>query len=491
MDIKENKANKKIFFQKCSFNNIYFLLYILIAIAELLIKYKTHPYQWDEKGINKKDYFLANKILFVYISNLADFLAIIPYLIMKKLSKEKTEIEEERNNLLIIENINTNENQEINDAYELIYNERSSVHDKVKRNLINICTICLSILDFLGDFTLVLFYLIFKDKDTYICEFNSTVPLDIICQFVSSYFILKIHFYKLHYFCLSLYFVIFIIILVIDLINVFLLKTFEGYIYLFYPFSLIFYSIEYALGKKVILYGYISIYLLILKRGVIKFVLSIILSLFIFIFKRDVFIKIGFCLNGTEKNLFNIGYIIAEFLESIFLWIIIDRFSPNHIPLVIILKEIIEFFVEKILSDSIHDKKGWDLYVRLFLYLILFIGVLLHNQIIVINVCGLGSDTKYFLDLKVESEQLYSTTDNPEILKRFESQVENEILIENEGEEGNESQNDDNTDENKDRNKNEDLNKDLDINKEEDKIEKKDDEVRDSIYNVDKSTIIN
>ena len=210
-----------------------------------------------------------------------------------------------------------------------------------------------------------------------------------------------------------------------------------------------------------------------------------------FIFKRDVFIKIGFCLNGTEKILFNIGYIIAEFLESIFLWIIIDRFSPNHIPLVIILKEIIEFFVEKILSDSIHDKKGWDLYVRLFLYLILFIGVLLHNQIIVINVCGLGSDTKYFLDLKVESEQLYSTTDNPEILKRFESQVENEILIENEGEEGNESQNDGGTDENKDRNKNEDLNKDLDINKEEDKIEKEDDEVRDSIYNVDKNTIIN
>ena len=115
----------------------------------------------------------------------------------------------------------------------------------------------------------------------------------------------------------------------------------------------------------------------------------------------------------------------------------------------------------------------------------------MHNQIIVINVCGLGSDTKYFMDLKVESEQLYSTTDNPEILKRFESQVENEILIENEGEEGNESQNDDNTDENKDRNKNEDLNKDLDINKEEDKIEKKDDEVRDLIYSVDKSTIIN
>ena len=277
MDKKEYKTNKKIFFQKCSFNNIYFLLYILIAIAELLIKYKTNPYFWDEKNINKKDYFLADKILFVYISNLSDFLAIIPYLIMKKLSNEKKEIEDERNNLLIIENVNTNENQEINEAYELIYNERSTVHDKIKNSSIQIYIISLSILDFLGDFTLVLFYLILKGKDTYICNFNSTVPLDIICQFISSYFLLKIHFYKLHYFCFGLYIVIFIIILIIDLIDVFYLKTFEGYIYLFYPFSLIFYSIEYALGKKAILYGYISIYLLILKRGIIKLILSIIL----------------------------------------------------------------------------------------------------------------------------------------------------------------------------------------------------------------------
>ena len=67
---------------------------------------------------------------------------------------------------------------------------------------------------------------------------------------------------------------------------------------------------------------------------------------------------------------------------------------------------------------------GWDIYFRIFLCIISFIGVLLHNQIIIINICGLGSDTKYFLDLKVESEQLYSDTEDPEILKRFETAIE-------------------------------------------------------------------
>ena len=95
MERNENKLNKKIFFQKCSYNNIYFLFYILVTIADLIIKYKTLPYLWKEKGLNKKDFYLANQLLFLYIKNSADFLAIIPYLIMKKLSKEKKEIKEE------------------------------------------------------------------------------------------------------------------------------------------------------------------------------------------------------------------------------------------------------------------------------------------------------------------------------------------------------------------------------------------------------------
>ena len=64
---------------------------------------------------------------------------------------------------------------------------------------------------------------------------------------------------------------------------------------------------------------------------------------------------------------------------------------------------------------------GWDLYIRLFLYIILVIGIMFHNEIIIVNICGLASDTKYFLELKVINEKLYSDTNDSNILQRFET----------------------------------------------------------------------
>ena len=57
----------------------------------------------------------------------------------------------------------------------------------------------------------------------------------------------------------------------------------------------------------------------------------------------------------------------------------------------------------------------WDIYIRIFFYIISFVGVLIHNEIVIINICA-----KYFLDLKVKNEVLYSDTDDPVILKRYE-----------------------------------------------------------------------
>ena len=64
------------------------------------------------------------------------------------------------------------------------------------------------------------------------------------------------------------------------------------------------------------------------------------------------------------------------------------------------------------------------------LYVILTIGVIIHNELVVINICDLGSDTKYFLDKKFENEGLFAKTDNPQILKRFETSEEMEITNE-------------------------------------------------------------
>ena len=116
-----------------------------------------------------------------------------------------------------------------------------------------------------------------------------------------------------------------------------------------------------------------------------------------------------------------IGSIFVKFFLGLFLWLIIDRFSPNYYPIVLIFKEFYFAILDKIIDSADYKIMGWDIYLRIVLYIFSFIGVMINNEIVVINICNLGSDTKYFLDLQVELEEQFATTDNPEIIKRYET----------------------------------------------------------------------
>ena len=294
---------------------------------------------------------------------------------------------------------------------------------KKRKNLIIIYTIIISVFDFLAYFIFCLGNIIFNNKSLTFNEFNCFGPLYNIFQFVSSYLILKTHFYKLQYFSLFLSIGLFVIIFIFDLIIIINSEKIDRYSYIFYPLNYLFLAVEYSLGKKVILYGYISIYLLLAIRGLIKIIFVGIFSLLMYIFDPENYlINISYCLKGIRLFYF-IMNIIIYFFENIFIWIIIDRFSPNHIPLAIIFNQFLNFIISLIMTDNLDSSNilGYDLYIRLFLYVILIIGVIIHNEIIVINICGLASDTKYFLDLKLKIEELYSDVDEPEILHRFET----------------------------------------------------------------------
>ena len=410
--------NKKIIFQKCNFNTIYFLLYIIFGIIDNIIKYNNHPNFWNKSRDDSENKIsLSYRLLLLYTSNISDFLAFIPYLIHKKLSRENRNIDK-------VESLNINSRSiESKESDKLIYNSGEPMKNKKRKKYIIIYFIIIAFLDFLNYFIKCLYIIIFQ-KELFINDFNSITPLNIIFQFVSSYLILKIYFYKLQYFSLILNIIVFIIILIFDLIIIFYYSKFDGYAYIFFSFSLFFLSVEYSLGKKVILYGFISIYFLFMMRGLIKLALTAILTVIYFYTNKTHLINLSIWLRSIDLILLNISNIIVTFFEGILLWIIIDRFSPNYIPLALIFKEISDYIVIIIIiTKDIIDSNvmGWDIYVRIFLYLILIIGVMIHNEIIIINICGLASDTKYFLDLKVEIEQLYSDTDEPEILKRFET----------------------------------------------------------------------
>ena len=74
---------------------------------------------------------------------------------------------------------------------------------------------------------------------------------------------------------------------------------------------------------------------------------------FIFYFvNKEVMIDILFIIKKGKYILLIILYIIDEFLMNTFLWIIIDKFCPNYVPLVLILEEPINFIFEKIDGDE-------------------------------------------------------------------------------------------------------------------------------------------
>ena len=147
-------------------------------------------------------------------------MAVIPYLIRKRILK----------------------NKEVNiDKSKLIYisGEKSELKKKKKEIILHF--ILIGVFDFLQKFAYVLYNIIFPDKDFVINPFSCTTQLEIIFQFLCCYFILKIFFYKLQYLALFLNIGIFVIILIIDIVNIFKFNLIDGNIYYFFALSIIFY----------------------------------------------------------------------------------------------------------------------------------------------------------------------------------------------------------------------------------------------------------
>ena len=158
-------------------------------------------------------------------------------------------------------------------------------------------------------------------------------------------------------------------------------------------------------------------------KGALALVFVIIFSLIVVSVRKEIFkdMQIFF----PEYIWLLITNVFTNFLEDLFLWLIVDRFSPNYNPFAIIFQEV-GFCILDGISGTLET--NWDFWVRIILYIILTIGVIIHNEIVVINICDLGSDTKYFLDKKFNEEEKFSKADDPEILKRFETFEEMEAI---------------------------------------------------------------
>ena len=198
------------------------------------------------------------------------------------------------------------------------------------------------------------------------------------------------------------------------------------------------FSFENSYTKMALDSEFLSPYSILLFKAVSETILLGIFSIpFIFIKinerninNESIFVGFKEYLTGI-KLLYSFIRFFCEFLYRLFIIIIIDRFSPNHLALV----HIVDAFGStlSVIIQSAIDKKPilWINYAIFVVYIILFISAMIYNEIFIINRCGLSEKTKLFLDITLNEEQKNQyllPEDESEKCERNESIDETSIL---------------------------------------------------------------
>ncbi len=384
---------RKIFyFPKCEWKYILFLLFFIFSFLQ------TSIIRWI--SMNSKD--VAQPFLNTYLFSVSDFLAIIPYLIVFLRSRR---IKGEEIRLAKINSIKGS----------FLYNKG----DKKSKNFYWL-NILVALFDFGSHISSLLFYIVYGRNERSISENNlsSLLIFNTVIIYVLSRFVLKTYFYKHHYFSFLINVICILTLGTIDIINIIntasdVYKR-QGMV-IFYIIkkilSIVFYAVEDVIGKKLLMEEFISIYTLLLYRAIFGTIFMIIFSIpFIFVKVTDTsnpnnpvteiifnrILKLFEDLNAYRIILFT----ITNLFYNIFIWLIIDKFSPSHYSISIILESF-----GTLIRLWITEPEKTDLPVlRMFIFFILIFASFIHTELIVINYCDLQKNTKLFLDEIEKSE---------------------------------------------------------------------------------------
>ena len=385
---------KIFYFQKCEWKYILFLLFFIFSFLQTAI------IRWI--SMNSKD--IAQPFLNTYLFSFSDLLAIIPFLIVyirSRRLKERIEIKEKKDLL------------------------RHRDWKRTKKFLILISSV--AFLDFASHVSSLIFYIVYGRNERSVSENNlsSLLIFNTVIIYLLSRLILKTYFYKHHYFSFIINVVCILILGTIDIINIINSKD-KGTtgMVLFYIakkiLSIVFYSIEDVIGKKLLLDSLASVYGLLLYRGLINVVLNFLFSIpFMFIEVTDT----SKIIEGTNQrieetgiifkrilnlfdnlNFFKINlFVITNLFYNIFIWLIIDKFSPSHYSISLILESFGTLIRLWIIEPDTVDLPV----LRMFIFFILIFGSFIHTEMIVINYCDLQKNTKLFLD-EIEQKDIDS-----------------------------------------------------------------------------------
>ena len=122
------------------------------------------------------------------------------------------------------------------------------------------------------------------------------------------------------------------------------------------------------------------------------------------------------------RLLYTILLFIVDYLINLFIMLIIDKFSPSHLALALSLENLADGIYSIIRDIKNGYDVYWDNYTNLGIFFIVFIGAMIHNEIFIINKCGLNEKTQLYLNNEFKKENI----DNKEIIDNLDEIINEE-----------------------------------------------------------------
>ena len=276
----------------------------------------------------------------------------------------------------------------------------------------------LSIYDLLAQSCIVIYFFIYSKDGTKV-EYNNlnlTLIVDITSRFILHKIRLGMKFYSHFYLSITLNILSFIILSISDIYFLNNSNGHQNWMYLgFTIISTILYSFENVEGKIGLNIEFLNVYSLIFYKGIIQSIFLIIIAIIFLVLKKYYLFTAFF--DNDENIFFTIAiiflYLMLNLFTNICIWKIIDIYSIQHLTIAKGGSSFIFYISSLIKGKGINYPNNNNIlyFTDIFGFILLFISTLIHNEIIILNCCGLSTHTHKKL-LEREKTDLQMTKNN-------------------------------------------------------------------------------
>ena len=343
-----------------------------------------------------KDENILFKIFRYYLSYIFSLIFVIIIKFRTKSSQKKIEIKNENKNEKEKNNIIIEKEKERKRKSSFWINPLDIEQQKFKREK-RIQSIFFILLLVIISLCSNFFNQIFKDKDIGIGKQSIGVFLEIVNFTIFSIIFLNDKLYKHHYFSLCLISFTLIILFISFVICHEDNKIFKSIWYYFgYAFL---YTLYDVLGKKYMNLFFSSPYHLMFSIGLLSVFILLVYDIIEYNINIDKSgVILGFRKNVNLSNFFIFLLdIFLEFIWNLGIWLTIYYFTPCHFIISESISEYIYYTKEAINCNERKFKRNFNLFNLILYssaYIINIISAIIFNEIIIINIKGLGDFTK-------------------------------------------------------------------------------------------------